>query len=503
MQTIKESKLNSRTIVEEAAKCLLCYDAPCTNACTSGFDPARFIRAVRFDNIKGAALMVPSSPDLDEEINQAEAACVRVGSPVKIGEMIRYVAENIKEPAEAAAVDLSIDFCGVKCENPFFLSSSIVASNYEMCAKALDMGWAGVVFKTIGVLRPKEVSPRFDTIGKEGTAFIGFRNLEQIAEHPLEENLAWMKQLKADYPEKILVASIMGQTDEEWTYLAKVVTEIGADIIECNFSCPHMSGENLGSDVGTNPELVKHYTECVRKGTHLPILAKMTPNLGNMELPALAAMKGGADGIAAINTIKSITGVDLTLLSGTPVINGKSAVSGYSGKAVKPIALRFIHDMAKHPGLAGIPISGMGGIETWKDALEFILLGCSNIQITTAVMQYGYRIIDDLIEGFSLFMKENGVVSVSELVGKALEHMVPAELLDRETVAYPMFDRNKCVGCGRCYVSCYDAGHQAISWSPEKRVPVLSGKKCVGCHLCLHVCPNGAISPGKRVKKPE
>ena len=171
--------------------------------------------------------------------------------------------------------------------------------NYEMCANALEMGWSGIVFKTIGMLTPKEVSPRFGAISKSSTSFMGFRNLEQIAEHSLEENLDVLKRLKKAYPDKIIVASIMGQTDEEWTTLARMVTEIGVDIVECNFSCPHMTGHGLGSDVGQNPELVKHYTECVKKGTNLPVLAKMTPNIGNMEIPAIAAVEGGADGIAA------------------------------------------------------------------------------------------------------------------------------------------------------------------------------------------------------------
>ena len=493
------------TVNEEAARCLLCHDAPCTAACPYGEDPARFVRAVRFDNIPGAAahLGAANKPAACIECKDpvCQDACLNRNTPIRIQKMAEYLSEKVEKPAPEP-VDLSIDFCGVHCENPFFLSSSIVASNYEMCAKALEMGWAGVVFKTIGVLRPKEVSPRFDTIRKEGTPFVGFKNLEQIAEHPLEENLEYMRRLKQDFPNKILVASIMGQNDEEWTYLAKRVTEIGADIIECNFSCPHMSGEMLGSDVGQNPELVKHYTECTRKGTHLPILAKMTPNLGHMEIPAMAAMEGGADGIAAINTIKSLTNIDTSTLRAAPTVSGKSSVSGYSGKAVKPIALRFINDMAQNEKLAGVPISGMGGIETWRDAAEFILLGCGNIQITTSVMQYGYRIIDDLLEGLSLYMRKNGFASVSDMVGKALEYIVPADELDRETVSYPIFDKSTCVGCGRCYLSCYDAGHQAIKWTPNERKVALIGKNCVGCHLCLHVCPVSAIRPGTRVSKP-
>ncbi|MBC2582371.1 NAD-dependent dihydropyrimidine dehydrogenase subunit PreA [Clostridium sp. DJ247] len=397
--------------------------------------------------------------------------------------------------------DLSIEFCGVKCENPFFLSSSVVGSNYEMCAKALEMGWAGVVFKTIGFFVPNEVSPRFDIIGKENTPFIGFKNLEQISDHPLDLNLKWMKQLKENYPNKILVASIMGENEEEWTKLAKMVTEVGADIIECNFSCPQMISDAMGADVGQNSELVKKYCEATRKGTHLPILAKMTPNVGDMVEPAVASIEGGATGLAAINTIKSITRINLDNFSPYPIINGKSSVSGYSGKAVKPIALRFINDLAKSPKLKNIPISGMGGIETWEDAVEFILLGSSNLQITTAVMQYGYRIINDLISGLSYFMDEKGIDKVEELVGLALNNVVSTDKLDRDYIIYPDFQEDTCVGCGRCYISCYDGGHQAIEWDYENRKPLLLRDKCVGCHLCGNVCPVNSITSGDKVYK--
>ncbi|MBV4420196.1 NAD-dependent dihydropyrimidine dehydrogenase subunit PreA [Clostridium tyrobutyricum] len=397
--------------------------------------------------------------------------------------------------------DLSIEFCGVKCENPFFLSSSVVGSNYEMCAKAFEMGWAGVVFKTIGFYVPEEVSPRFDIIGKENTPFIGFKNMEQISDHPLKQNLKYMKALKESYPDKVLVASIMGRTEEEWTELAKLVTEIGSDIIECNFSCPQMAEDSMGSDVGQNPELVEKYCKAVRRGTSLPILAKMTPNISDMVIPAVASVKGGADAIAAINTIKSITRVDLNNFTPYPIIDGKSSVSGYSGKAVKPIALRFIHDLAKSNKLNGIPISGMGGIENWEDAVEFMLLGCSNIQITTAVMQYGYRIINDLIDGLSLYMEKKGFDKLEDLVGIALDNIVSAEALDRSYIIYPKFKNEDCVGCGRCYISCYDGGHQAIKWNYESRKPQLIEDKCVGCHLCANVCPVADIVVGKKKYK--
>ncbi|MCB2294107.1 NAD-dependent dihydropyrimidine dehydrogenase subunit PreA [Clostridium algoriphilum] len=397
--------------------------------------------------------------------------------------------------------DLSIDFCGIKCENPFFLSSSVVGSNFEMCSKALEMGWAGVAFKTIGFYISEEVSPRFDVIGKEATNFIGMKNLEQISDHPLEQNLNWMRRLKEKYPSKILIASIMGETEEEWTKLARLVTQVGADIIECNFSCPQMAKEEMGADVGQNPELVKSFCEATRKGTNLPILAKMTPNLGNIVIPAVASIEGGADGIAAINTVKSITRVNLGNLAPYPSIEGKSSVSGYSGKAIKPIALRFINDLAKSDKLKNIPISGMGGIENWEDAVEFILLGASNLQVTTAVMQYGYRIIYDLISGISYYMEKRGFETVGDIVGKALQNVVPADELPRDFIIYPLIDNVKCIGCGRCYISCSDGGHQAIEWGSDLRVPSIIKDKCVGCHLCGHVCPVGAIEQGEKKYK--
>lgn len=490
------------SLLEETGGCLLCNQAPCNKACPHQLEIDKIIRSYRFENKSGAVNRIPEVlPCSNCQEKPCLSACLKgkINQAVPINSILEKIATFEKK--EAKDVDLSINFCGVPCENPFFLSSSVVGSNYEMVAKAFEMGWAGVAFKTIGTFVPNEVSPRFDALRKEAVPFVGFKNIEQISDHTLEENLSYIRQLKKDYPTKIFVASIMGQNEDEWTYLAQVVTEAGADIIECNFSCPHMAANGLGSDVGQNPELVAAYTKATRKGTNLPILAKMTPNIGNMEIPAMAAMEAGATGIAAINTIKSIMNINPDSFVSGPEVVGKTSIGGYSGKAVKPIALRFIHTMKTCTALENAPISGMGGIETWQDAFEFLALGCENIQVTTSVMQYGYRVIDDMIEGLKYYLSSHGYTSVTGIIGKALPHTVPAEELERDSICYPKFDRKKCIGCGRCYLSCYDGGHQALEQEEETGKPRMYPKKCVGCHLCIAVCPVGAISAGTRVPK--
>lgn len=258
-----------------------------------------------------------------------------------------------------------------------------------------------------------------------------------------------------------------------------------------------MTSHAMGSDVGQSPELVALYCKAVKRGSKLPMLAKMTPNIGDMCEVAIAAKNAGADGIAAINTIKSVTNIDLKQKIGMPVVNGKSSISGYSGKAVKPIALRFIQQMHTHPELKDFPISGIGGIENWQDALEFILLGSGTIQVTTAIMQYGYRIVEDMISGLSYYMDEMGYKSVSEMVGDANASIIPAEDLDRSYIVYPDIRLEDCIGCGRCFVSCYDGAHQAIVWDAKNRQPSCDKERCVGCLLCGHVCPVGCIDLGE------
>ena len=505
-------------IQEETSRCLLCYDAPC------GEKVARAIRAARFDNLWTAVELFNELSE--EELVQGEKACIHYDRPIRIAALKEAVCKVQRDDVQCTKDDvqctkeelpsLEINFCDMVCENPFFLASSAICTNYDMVSRALEAGWAGVFYKTITKADIREVSPRFDAVRKEGTPFVGFRNMEQLSENPYTMDFEILHRLKENYPTKRIIASIMGQTEEEWIELAKMAEAAGCDAVELNFSCPQMKLTGLGSDIGQNSELVLFYTHFVTEAVKIPVIPKMTPNVKTLTTPALASFFGGAKGVSAINTIKSIT------MSHESEVSGKITVSGYSGKAVKPIALRMVYEMADNPVLhkAGIEkhvdISGIGGIETWRDALEFIQLGCRNVQVCTAVMQYGYRIIDDLKAGLQHYMAERGVTELKKLVGEKLPDVVMPSDLDRETIVYPQIDKTQCIGCGRCYVSCMDGGHQAISFEVQrddaqgakdeggtkrKREPKIIGSKCVGCHLCRLVCPTGAIGSAKRISK--
>ncbi len=466
---------------EEAARCLLCADAPCSKACKNG-DPARAIRALRFDNEAVAGQWLDSCSDA--ELQAAEAACIHYDRPIRI----RELAEAVK---------------GTKPQKDLpSLASSAICTNYEMVARAFDAGWAGVFYKTICMEDIREVSPRFDAVNEPGRSdFFGFRNMEQLSENPVEVDFDILRRLKKDYPSKVVVASIMGNAETEWITLAKMAEEAGVDAVELNFSCPQMKLAGMGSDVGQNSELVLFYTAYVKHNVKIPVIPKMTPNITQINQPAMAAHFASADAVSAINTIKSVT------MNSRGAVADKKTVSGLSGRAVKPIALRHILEMAKNPIFTAtnngkrIELSGIGGIETWRDALEFIQLGCSNVQVCTAVMQYGYRIIDDLVLGLQQYMASRGIEHLSDLVGEELPNFDTPTNLDRDTIVYPTFDREQCIGCGRCYTSCQDGGHQAITFDADLRQPHLDGKRCVGCHLCRLVCPTGAIGVAKRIAK--
>ena len=481
-------------------RCALCADAPCSKACGET-DPARCLRSIWFDNEKGAASGLPEANPCVNCAAPCEAACVRPGE-IPIRALMTRLYDEVRPELELKpAADeerLRTELCGIPLENPFLLSSSVVASTYDMCARAFEAGWAGAAFKTISTLDIHEVSPRYSAITGDTGSIIGFKNIEQLSDHSVAENMEIFRRLKKNYPTKFILASIMGRDDEEWEELARECAENGADAVELNFSCPNMAEGGLGSDIGQVPELVERFTAAARRGTDIPILAKLTPNVAFMSPAAEAARRGGADGIAAINTIKSVIEVNPHTYVSAPAVHGMSAVGGYSGSAVMPIALRFIAELGKNPALAGMHISAMGGVETWLDALEFILLGADSVQVTTAVMQYGYRIVEDLKAGLKLYLEEKGFQSVREARGLALDTVSETtNVLERDTVLFPRFHREACIGCGRCAISCADGGHQAIRLGDDRR-PILDGRRCVGCHLCVLVCPARAITPSRK-----
>ena len=387
--------------------------------------------------------------------------------------------------------DLSINFCGIKFENPFCLSSSPVSNHAEMCARAFDAGWGGIVYKTLGLEKSFRVvmpSPRLSVLNYMDKRFVGLQNAEQITDRPIKDNIRDIAWLKKNYPKKVLISSIMGYTDEDWIELAKMSEDAGADMLELNFSCPQMAHPSAGHRAGQDFHAVATFTEVVKKATKLPVMAKMTPNITDMIPVALAAKDGGADAISAINTIKAITDIDINNFTPLPNIHGHSSATGFSGPSVKPVALRFVSDLYNSKPLQ-LPISGVGGIETWIDALHFLLLGATNLQVTTGILRYGYRIVEDMIEGLGDYMIERNIRSLDEIIGKAAQKLTDPSNFETRYQVVSVIDEEKCIGCGQCFISCHDGANQAIKFDSAKRKAAVDEERCVGCLLCKHVCP--------------
>ena len=411
--------------------------------------------------------------------------------------------------------DLTTRFAGIKSPNPFWLASAPPSNSGAQIHKAFEAGWGGAVWKTIGppVLN---VSNRYGAWHSGNQKMLAINNVELISDRPLEVNLREMAEVKRAWPDRALIASAMVEsTREAWHKIIRQIEDTGADGIELNYGCPHgMSERGMGSAVGQVPEYCEQITGWVMEVSKLPVIVKLTPNITNIVMPARAAVAAKASALSLINTVNSIIGVDLDTLQMTPNIGGKGGHGGYAGPAVKPIALNMLSALGTDPVVSGarIPISGMGGIATWKDAAEFLLLGASSLQVCTAVMHYGFRIVEDLCDGLSNWMDSKGMATLDDVIGKSLHRVSDFKDFDLSFRAVARIDTAKCIKCDICYIACNDTAHQCIDLiSPDGKLvaphsydvrsngkqaavatrpqPIVREVDCVGCRLCYNVCP--------------
>jgi dihydropyrimidine dehydrogenase (NAD+) subunit PreA len=399
--------------------------------------------------------------------------------------------------------DLSVNICGIDSPNPFWLASAPPTNTGDQISRAFDAGWGGAVWKTLG--EPIEnVYSRYSSVDINGHRMMGLNNIELITDRSLEDNLVEIQEVKRRHPDNALIVSLMVEsTPEAWDEIIKQVEQAGADGIELNFGCPHgMSERGMGSAVGQVPEYTCDITTWAKASATTPVFVKLTPNITDIRAAARAAKNGGADAVSLINTINSITGVDLDSFTPRPVVGDKSSHGGYCGPAVKPIALNMVSSIAADPFTQDLPISGIGGIQTWQDVAEYILLGATTIQVCTAVMHYGYRIVEGMSEGLSNYLDSKGMASVNELRGLSVDRVTDWQDLDINYVVKASIDQDACIGCGICYIACQDGAHQAIGAkrSEEGRTDVwIIEDACVGCNLCSLVCPvQGCITMEER-----
>jgi dihydropyrimidine dehydrogenase (NAD+) subunit PreA len=390
--------------------------------------------------------------------------------------------------------DLRTNFAGIRSPNPFWLASAPPTDKAYNVVRAFRAGWGGVVWKTLGEDPPVvNVSSRYGGVSFNGQRLVGMNNIELITDRPLELNLQEIKEVKRDWPDRALVVSLMVPCEEQsWKAILARVEDTGADGLELNFGCPHgMSERGMGAAVGQVPEYVEMVTRWCKQYSRMPVIVKLTPNISDILQPARAAKRGGADAVSLINTVQSIVSVDLDLMAPTPVVDGLGTHGGYCGPAVKPIALRMVGDIARDGETAGLPISGIGGISTWRDAAEFIALGAGSVQVCTAAMHHGFRIIDDMVDGLSNWMDEKGYPDLRAFQGRAIPNYVHWQdlNLDWRTVAH--IDPDLCIGCGLCHIACEDTAHQAIAAyaTGTNRAYEVIDAECVGCNLCHHICP--------------
>jgi len=385
---------------------------------------------------------------------------------------------------------LKSNLSGIKSPNPFWLASAPPTNSGYQVMKAFDQGWGGAVWKTMGV-PIVNTSSRYGAINYRDKRMVGFNNIELISDRPLADNLKDIEEVKKYFPDNAVIGSLMVETKEQWHQIIKDVQNAGVDGIELNFGCPHgMCERGMGSAVGQEPKVLKEIISWVMAAAKVPVIVKLTPNISHIEVPAQAAQDAGADAVSLINTIQSIVGVDIDNFVPYPIVDGKSTNGGYCGPAVKPIAMNMVKNVAKIPGYK-LPISGIGGIENWRDAVEFILLGATNVQICTAVMHYGFGIIREILAGFEQYMIDKNFNSVDEMVGKALPNITNWEELNLNYKVIAKIEDSKCIGCQLCYIACEDGAHQAIGLpeNQDSRIPHIIEENCVGCNLCSIVCP--------------
>jgi dihydropyrimidine dehydrogenase (NAD+) subunit PreA len=391
--------------------------------------------------------------------------------------------------------DLRNNFVGIKSPNPFWLASAPPTDKEYNVERAFKAGWGGVVWKTLGEAGPPVVNvngPRYGAIWAGDRRLMGFNNIELITDRDLQRNLQEMKAVKMRWPDRAVVASIMVPCEEEaWKAILPLVEATGVDGIELNFGCPHgMSERGMGAAVGQVPEYVEMVVRWCKQYSRMPVITKLTPNVTDVRRPARAAKNGGTDAVSLINTINSITSVDLDLMAPTPTIDGKGTHGGYCGPAAKPIALHMVADIARDPETYGLPISGIGGITTWRDAAEFMALGAGNVQVCTAAMVYGFKIVEEMVSGLNNWMDEKGYRTLEDFTGRATRNVTDWQYLNLEYITKAKIDQDLCIKCGRCHIACEDTSHQAITKEKNGvRYFEVMDNECVGCNLCVNVCP--------------
>ncbi len=390
--------------------------------------------------------------------------------------------------------DLRTSFVGIESPNPFWLASAPPTDKEYNVARAFKAGWGGVVWKTLGEDPPiVNTCSRYGALHYADDKMIGFNNIELITDRPLDVNLREVKQVKRDWPDRALVVSLMVPCEEApWASILKKVEDADADAVELNFGCPHgMSERGMGSAVGQVPDYVEMVARWCKAHTRMPVLVKLTPNITNILGPARAAKKGGADGVSLINTLNSITAVNLDEMAPEPTVDGKGTHGGYCGPAVKPIALHMVAEIARHPDTQGLPISAIGGIATWRDAAEFMALSAGTVQVCTAAMHYGFKIVDDMIVGLANWMDAKGYRTLDDFRGRAVPNVTDWQFLNMNYKTIARIDQDKCIKCGLCHIACEDTSHQAVAAlrdNGRRRYEVID-EECVGCNLCMHVCP--------------